>query len=128
MFLLLVIIFNILLASVAAVSKPASGPIVLPTDDGFLENEQVQWWYYTGHLKTPDNNKTFGFEVCWFLVTSVDQLVQVRAAFCCNASFSYACTHHPSLLLYAFHILLLLNILISSPSIPFIFPTIPCAE
>lgn len=55
------------------------GPVELPADDAFLPTEQVQWWYWTGHLQTEDGRK-FGFEVVFFAFDSFlfmrDQLVQ----------------------------------------------------
>lgn len=55
------------------------GPVQLPADDAFLPKEQVQWWYWTGHLQT-DDGKRFGFEVVFFTFDSFlimrDQLVQ----------------------------------------------------
>ena len=35
------------------------GPVELPADDAFLPTEQVQWWYWTGHLLT-DDGRRFG--------------------------------------------------------------------
>lgn len=43
----------------SASSNVPTDPILLPKDDGFLINQQVQWWYWTGHLtasKTSDPN------------------------------------------------------------------------
>ena len=55
------------------------GPIQLPAQDAFLPTEQVQWWYWTGHLFTEDG-RHFGFEVVFFAFDSFvimrDQLVQ----------------------------------------------------
>lgn len=55
------------------------GPVELPADDAFLPAEQVQWWYWTGHLQTEDGRQ-FGFEVVFFAFDSFlimrDQLVQ----------------------------------------------------
>jgi predicted secreted hydrolase len=55
------------------------GPVCLPADDAFLASEQVQWWYWTGHLKTEDGQR-FGFEVVFFSFDAFlfmrDQLVQ----------------------------------------------------
>ncbi|CAH1904192.1 Carotenoid 1,2-hydratase [Candidatus Nitrotoga sp. HW29] len=55
------------------------GPVTLPADDAFLPTEQVQWWYWTGHLETEDGQRFgfevvfFSFDVSWFMR---DQLVQ----------------------------------------------------
>ncbi|MGZ4958119.1 MAG: lipocalin family protein [Methylomonas sp.] len=55
------------------------GPVELPADDAFLPTEQVQWWYWTGHLQSEDGRR-FGFEVVFFAFDSFlfmrDQLVQ----------------------------------------------------
>lgn len=55
------------------------GPVELPADDAFLPSEQVQWWYWTGHLVTEDGRR-FGFEIVFFSFDSFvimrDQLVQ----------------------------------------------------
>lgn len=55
------------------------GPVALPADDAFLPTEQVQWWYWTGHLKN-EEGKRFGFEIVFFTFDSFifmrDQLVQ----------------------------------------------------
>lgn len=55
------------------------GPVELPADDAFLQSEQVQWWYWTGHLESQDGHR-FGFEVVFFAFDSFvimrDQLVQ----------------------------------------------------
>jgi predicted secreted hydrolase len=39
--------------------------VTLPADDAFLIQHPTQWWYWTGHVFTPDGRK-FGFELCWF--------------------------------------------------------------
>lgn len=55
------------------------GPVSLPANDAFLPTEQVQWWYWTGHLETEDGQR-FGFEVVFFTFDAFlfmrDQLVQ----------------------------------------------------
>ncbi len=53
------------------------GPIELPEDDSFLPSQPVQWWYWTGHLKTKEGRE-FGFETVFFTFDSFmrDQLVQ----------------------------------------------------
>lgn len=68
------------------------GPIVLPADDAFLPTEQVQWWYWTGHLQTEDG-KRYGFEVVFFSFDSFvimrDQLVQAAITDIDGNSFSF---------------------------------------
>ena len=41
------------------------GQVAVPPDDAFLPEEQVQWWYWSGHLQT-DEGRRFGFEVVFF--------------------------------------------------------------
>ena len=41
------------------------GPVQLPRDDALLRTQNVQWWYWTGHLQTEDG-RWFGFEVVFF--------------------------------------------------------------
>jgi len=58
------------------------GPLQIPAQDAFLPNEQVQWWYWNGHLQT-EEGKRFGFEIVLFgfhdfhrIPVMHDQLVQ----------------------------------------------------
>lgn len=64
----------------ATPDKGLIGPVNLPGDDAFLPNQDVQWWYWTGHLETEEGRK-FGFEVVFFSFDSFlvmrDQLTQV---------------------------------------------------
>lgn len=88
--ILLISLFNpsllpwLLLAAVLAAclfmpKRGLIGPVDLPADDAFLPTEQVQWWYWTGHLFAEDGRR-FGFEVVFFSFDSFvimrDQLVQ----------------------------------------------------
>lgn len=41
------------------------GPLSLPRNDAFLENQDIQWWYWTGHLQA-ENGRRFGFELVFF--------------------------------------------------------------
>lgn len=50
--------------------KGLIGPITLPADDGFRSREDVQWWYWTGHLRT-DDGKRYGFEMVFFAFNSL---------------------------------------------------------
>jgi predicted secreted hydrolase len=43
--------------------------VVIPNDDGFVNNIDVQWWYWTGHL-SDENGEKFGFEVVFFAFDS----------------------------------------------------------
>lgn len=55
------------------------GIVKLPQADGFLSTQDVQWWYWTGHLETEDGRR-FGFEVVFFAFRNFglfwDQLAQ----------------------------------------------------
>jgi predicted secreted hydrolase/uncharacterized membrane protein len=66
-----------------AVTRPEAGligPVTLPDDDAFLPHQDVQWWYWTGHLESAEGRR-FGFEVVFFSFDSFlimrDQLTQV---------------------------------------------------
>ncbi len=37
----------------------------IPEHDSFLRDQEVQWWYWTGHLNTPDGRR-FGYELVFF--------------------------------------------------------------
>lgn len=41
----------------------------LPEDDGFVSHEDIQWWYWTGHLQGEKGEK-FGFELVFFSFNS----------------------------------------------------------
>lgn len=43
--------------------------VVLPDDDAFLSEQEIQWWYWTGHLKD-ENGKRYGFEIAFFAFDS----------------------------------------------------------
>ena len=90
----------VLLAGVAgfglAAIRPATGligPVNLPADDAFLPDQDVQWWYWTGHLETAEGRR-FGFEVVFFTFDSFlvmrDQLTQVAITDVDNDSFHFA--------------------------------------
>jgi predicted secreted hydrolase len=65
--------------SAFAPDKGLIGPVRLPDDDGFLRNQNVQWWYWTGHLESEDGRR-YGFEVVFFAFRNYglfwDQLAQ----------------------------------------------------
>ena len=44
-------------------------PVQLPRDDAFIPGQDIQWWYWTGHLRTEDG-KRFGFEIVFFVFDS----------------------------------------------------------
>ena len=60
-------------------NKGMIGPVELPRDDAMLDNQHVQWWYWTGHLESEEGHK-FGFELVFFafdqFVILKEQLVQ----------------------------------------------------
>ena len=60
-------------------NKGMIGPVELPRDDAMLDSQDVQWWYWTGHLESEDGHK-FGFELVFFafdqFVILKEQLVQ----------------------------------------------------
>jgi len=73
-------------------NKGLIGPIELPADDAFLTDEKVQWWYWTGHLKTEDGRE-FGFETVFFAFNSFiimrDQLTQFAITDIKNNKFHF---------------------------------------
>lgn len=73
--------------------KGLIGPVELPHDDAFLPSQDVQWWYWTGHLETEEGRK-FGFEVVFFSFDSFivmrDQLTQVAITDVADDSFHFA--------------------------------------
>ncbi len=77
---------------VAAPQKGLIGPVELPQDDAFLPEEDVQWWYWTGHLET-EEGKRFGYEVVFFTFDSFvifkDQLIQVAVTDIDDNSFHF---------------------------------------
>lgn len=62
--------------------------IQLPRDDGYINSTEVQWWYWTGHLKDSNNNR-YGYEMCFFIVLGYSQLLQVAITDVNNNKFSY---------------------------------------
>ena len=77
---------------VAVPSKGLIGPIEIPADDAFLPEEDIQWWYWTGHLESEDGHK-FGFEVVFFafddFIIFKDQLIQGAITDVTNDSFHF---------------------------------------
>ena len=53
--LIALLLFAVYLAF--APRKGLIGLVKLPQDDGFLSQEAIQWWYWTGHLETEDGRK-----------------------------------------------------------------------
>ena len=46
-----------------------AGPdISFPDDEGLHVSKLIEWWYYTGHFQS-DDNRSFGFELCFFRFT-----------------------------------------------------------
>jgi predicted secreted hydrolase len=50
-------------------SSMPTGRVALPADDSSHPSEGVEWWYWTGHLKT-DDGRWFGFEEVFFRAAS----------------------------------------------------------
>ncbi len=75
-----------------APAKGLIGPVQLPHDDAFLPEEDVQWWYWTGHLES-EEGKRFGFEVVFFTFDSFlifkDQLIQAAVTDIDGNSFHF---------------------------------------
>ncbi|WP_346355337.1 carotenoid 1,2-hydratase [Azotosporobacter soli] len=67
-------------------------PIRLPEADGFLREQDVQWWYWTGHLESETGRK-YGFEIVFFAFNSwiffKNQLAQAAITDISEASFQY---------------------------------------
>jgi len=67
-------------------------PVRTPEDDAFLPQEDVQWWYWTGHLESKEGKK-FGFETCFFTFDSFfvfkDQLIQAAITDVSDNSFHF---------------------------------------
>ncbi|GAB6044257.1 lipocalin family protein [Endothiovibrio diazotrophicus] len=73
-------------------NKGLIGPIQLPRDDAMLNNQDVQWWYWTGHLESEDGRK-FGFELVFFafdqFIILKEQLVQAAVTDINGNNFHY---------------------------------------
>lgn len=70
------------------VNNQANDQVVLPHDDGVV-SEIVQWWYWTGHLKSADGSLQFGYEVCFFMVAESGNLVQIGITDVTNKIFYF---------------------------------------
>ena len=46
----------------------AEPDISFPDDEGLHVSKLIEWWYYTGHFQS-DENRNFGFELCFFRFT-----------------------------------------------------------
>ncbi len=88
--LIALLLFAVYLAF--APRKGLIGLVKLPQDDGFLSQEAIQWWYWTGHLETEDGRK-FGFEVVFFAFRNFglfwDQLAQGAITDVAGKKFHY---------------------------------------
>jgi predicted secreted hydrolase len=51
----------------ATCSAPLGGRVHVPADDAVHASEPMEWWYWTGHLKTAEG-RWFGFEEVFFRV------------------------------------------------------------
>lgn len=69
----------------------------LPKDDGFLSDQEVQWWYWTGHLngkcRETGEMRKFGFEVVFFAFDSwiffKNQLAQAAVSDITDGTYHY---------------------------------------
>lgn len=70
----------------------AEKEVVLPDDDAFLSGQEVQWWYWTGHLHD-ENHRRYGFEIVFFAFDSwlffKNQLVQAAITDVDRQSYHY---------------------------------------
>lgn len=86
------LLIMVVLACVFLPKRGLIGPVELPANDAFLPSEQVQWWYWTGHLFTEDGRR-FGFEVVFFAFDSFvimrDQLVQAAVTDVTGKRFAF---------------------------------------
>lgn len=66
--------------------------VVLPDDDSFLAGQEVQWWYWTGHLYD-EAGKRYGFEIVFFAFDSwlffKNQLAQAAITDADRRSYHY---------------------------------------
>jgi len=60
---------------VSLCSQPQAGQVVLPADEG-VHYEDLEWWYWTGHLRAADG-RWFGFEQVFFLAPTVAGMFQM---------------------------------------------------
>ena len=72
--------------------KTRKRDVELPDDDSFLSDQEVQWWYWTGHLQD-ENGKRYGFEIAFFAFDSwiifKNQLAQAAIT-----DISHQCYHY----------------------------------
>ena len=63
-------------------------PINFSLDQGVHMNKLAEWWYYTGHLNTPDGTP-YGYEICYFRVSPVILFAHLAVTDERNQRFSY---------------------------------------
>lgn len=84
-------LFQSLIARASSSEDPesqANDQVILPHDDGVV-SELVQWWYWTGHLKTDDDSIALGYEVCFFMLAEAGNLVQIGITDVTNNKFYF---------------------------------------
>ncbi len=71
-----------------AVRPEAYQPIDFTRDHGVHKNKLAEWWYYTGHLYTPEN-RPYGYEICYFRVAPVINFAHLAVTDEKNQTFTY---------------------------------------
>ncbi|PKL78109.1 MAG: hypothetical protein CVV27_03925 [Candidatus Melainabacteria bacterium HGW-Melainabacteria-1] len=73
---------------VKAVAPEGYKPINFALDQGVHKSKLAEWWYYTGHLNTPDGTP-YGYEICYFRVAPVIYFAHVAVTDEKNQRFTY---------------------------------------
>ena len=88
----LLLILSVLVGAYFIKRKPRKliGAVEVPAHDAYLPGQEVQWWYWTGHLFTKEGRR-FGFEVVFFNFDNFfkNQLMQAAVTDVENQRFSY---------------------------------------
>lgn len=69
-------------------APPGPRPLNFPRDDGAHRN-LTEWWYYTGHLLTPDQHR-YGYELTFFRVLPVVYFAHIAVTDEQAGTFSYS--------------------------------------
>lgn len=69
-------------------TKAGYQPINFSLDQGVHRNKLAEWWYYTGHLNTPENT-AYGYEICYFRVAPVINFAHIAVTDEKNQRFTY---------------------------------------
>ena len=70
------------------VMAEAYQPIDFTRDQGVHPSKLAEWWYYTGHLNTPEGTP-YGFELCYFRVAPVIYFAHMAITDEKNQRFTY---------------------------------------